>query len=406
MVSAHEEFAMKAIVFLLSFMSIGFSQSFNMFGENPLQTYAHKVSLLNQSFRGRPFSNEEKSIIKMVPVNTNKTRCTGAFVKNSKNMFIVSLAAHCFGKEEISKERCRSYNYIAAGGKIGECGNVLLSKHDSEAVLIEVWFDDQALPEVKPLALADFDVEKSTRIYVPGFPGDEFNQNDSLLVSRNCWVSALPTPIQKYSLTNMSEFQKIGDDVDEWVLHTCSTEHGNSGGPVILEGTDIALGYISATSTTQGIESASKDNNVFNSWKSVIRYNRPLFESFGISIVTTKPDFTTSLRSYDYLKVIDQAALYVYKGRIGFQVTDVNTTNGTIQLQWYDNKGILAKEQLQCGTFPDKSCINPNQNVSAEKKAAITIYSTETIINDNNLVNSNALLFKRQAVSPASVHSK
>ena len=156
--------------------------------------------------------------------------CTAYFLKNTQDKNFVATARHCFSynapnwcprgvvKDEFSGEQIRCKGIAAGDGK-----------HD----LIVFELEDSTRDRSKDFELASFALAPSMRLEMLGFPGDRFNSSRHLKLTQNCWVIEPKT-------------RNIYDDpnvvLDQTFTHNCSTYGGNSGGPMFLEGTRIAVG--------------------------------------------------------------------------------------------------------------------------------------------------------------------
>jgi hypothetical protein len=156
--------------------------------------------------------------------------CTGFFLKNAQNKNLIATARHCFSynapewcatgiaKDEASgtELRCKS---VAAGD----------SRHD----LVVLEFEDAPRDRTLDFELATFPLTKDLRLEMLGFPGDLYNSARALKLTQNCWVIEPKT-------RNIYDDPNVADD--KTFTHNCSTYGGNSGGPMFIEGTRIAIG--------------------------------------------------------------------------------------------------------------------------------------------------------------------
>jgi len=156
--------------------------------------------------------------------------CTGFFLKNAQDKNLVATARHCFNydapqwcatgiaKDEASGVdlRCKS---VAAGD----------GRHD----LVVLEFEDAPRDRTLDFELATFPLTKNLRLEMLGFPGDLYNGARALKLTQNCWVIEPKT-------RNIYDDPNVVDD--RTFTHNCSTYGGNSGGPMFIEGTRIAIG--------------------------------------------------------------------------------------------------------------------------------------------------------------------
>lgn len=155
--------------------------------------------------------------------------CTAFFVENTKSQTIVATARHCFEFKET--EFCdKGSGFTTNEGVQGRCLNVLAGDSEHDIVLFRAEFPFVPGPE-RTLRLSGFAPEVGTRLTMIGYPSDPERQG-RLTVTDQCWV------LQEFANSPYSA-KKI---FDESARHNCSTYGGNSGGPMLLEGSRIVVG--------------------------------------------------------------------------------------------------------------------------------------------------------------------
>jgi len=192
-------------------------------------------AFFQNSIRRASLPNEivANAIVGILKQGTERRNCTGFFVANEENLPLVMSARHCFAYDAAA--------WCAANGRVKDeltknvraCKRVVAESRSFDFVLFE--FDGEA-PTVS-LELADFEAPKDTELRMYGYPGDP-QASGELMVTENCWVRAHST-VNPYA-------ERFETTEDKNFLHNCSTYGGNSGGPMVLSGSLIALGLPNA----------------------------------------------------------------------------------------------------------------------------------------------------------------
>lgn len=163
--------------------------------------------------------------------------CTGFFLKNAGNKNLIVSAAHCFEYDAAKwcskKKKATDYH----NKKKLKCTKVVAGDTAHDMVIFE--FEASERDRSNDFQLADFPLEKKMMLGMLGFPADAKNAKRELKATDHCWVQ---NPASEF---NVYEFRpKVGEKKakDVTFTHNCSTYGGNSGGPMFIAGTRIAIG--------------------------------------------------------------------------------------------------------------------------------------------------------------------
>jgi hypothetical protein len=152
--------------------------------------------------------------------------CTAYFVENKTGKKILGSARHCFGLAATAW--CTGGGTFKDNdGKVGKCTKVLAADTTHDLVFFEADFD--YVPK-QPYRLSAKPPQLDVRLKMVGYPCDKY-RSCKLTVTENCWV--LKTGVPSPHPAAMS---------DKSALHNCTTYGGNSGGPMVIEGTDTIVG--------------------------------------------------------------------------------------------------------------------------------------------------------------------
>ncbi len=191
--------------------------------------------------------------------------CTGFFIHNAQNKNILVSARHCFGFQATNWCLNGGLAKVEYTGDILQCREVIAGDANHDIVVLR--FEDNIRDRSKDFILGTFDLESDDRLAMYGFPADPFNVGNHLALTENCWV--------KMAFSFNSYREDENNKANKTFTHNCSTYGGNSGGPMVLEGTRIVVGLPNAyfpnrfenrpeTHSVEGI-SMAKYINVFKS---------------------------------------------------------------------------------------------------------------------------------------------
>lgn len=246
-----------------------------------------------------------------------------SFLIRENNRLFIATAQHCANYD--FEKYCNSSGVhvsTATGNFKGYCESIIISHETSDFVIFEARFfnSEQVKRNIEFLTLADTVPAGGTALKLIGYPGDE-ERKGQLTVSEKCSVlktnhTAMqeltkedleslkgkkvtpPTPPnktitpQKPSPPNpeVELAKKRASDIKNFAvkkLHNCSVYGGNSGGALLIQGTNIVVGmpmtYLRLPVTRKFSESSGIH---FETIQSVIEKNRRAFEDYKITTLT------------------------------------------------------------------------------------------------------------------------
>jgi hypothetical protein len=156
--------------------------------------------------------------------------CTGFFLKNANAKNLVATARHCFSYDAPTWCKTGVVKDEASGTDL-RCKSVAVGDQRHDLVVLEL--EDAPRNRTLDFELATFSLTKDLRLEMLGFPGDPYNGPRALKLTQNCWVIEPKT-------RNIYDDPNVVDD--RTFTHNCSTYGGNSGGPMFIAGTRIAIG--------------------------------------------------------------------------------------------------------------------------------------------------------------------
>lgn len=175
-------------------------------------------ALFKNSVRRDPVWHEAAAVV-------NVGGCTGFHVTNTAGKHFVMSARHCF-KKQATQWCSNGGKFRKPDGEIGTCVRVVAGDTRHDIVLFEGAFPS---PAQVTLSLASTPAPERARLQMIGYPADIYRKG-KLTVTENCWV--LQTNVRS----------PHADLLDTSSRHNCSTWGGNSGGPMILEESTVAIG--------------------------------------------------------------------------------------------------------------------------------------------------------------------
>jgi hypothetical protein len=155
--------------------------------------------------------------------------CTAFFVESRGGSAMIASARHCFNYSATSF--CKGGGtFTTNDGQKGRCLEVVAGDATHDIVLFKAEMPFTPRLE-QTLRLAGFVPEVKTSLKMIGYPGDP-ERRGQLTVTERCWLlkDDVPPPFAD------------GRTRDPSALHNCSTYGGNSGGPMLIDGTRIAVG--------------------------------------------------------------------------------------------------------------------------------------------------------------------
>jgi hypothetical protein len=365
-----------------------------------------------QSIRRAPTPEEQRHTPgKFYSFDTKDGLGTGWWLKGPEGKYFIASAQHVFSYGDLDRKCSMGEILIVShDGFTGRCKKVIAADKNGDFVIFEISFKglfSESKPNIKPLRLASFMPDLGTRLKLIGHPSDP-KHNKQQTITENCWVKAYQPTGSPWPDTNTFTFPK-----GSWVEHNCSAHTGNSGGPVIMEGTDIALGtinnghlgigedvriengpggprnvrelvymwrpFIWGETIAQDPKDSSKqvtydygEQEHFASWDLFIKNNRKKLEKEGIEIVDQKPYSVDSnlWSGFDYLSKLDKQN-YNFENKVSgkceIKILKVDRFWGLVDVEInssFDSSKCKMEKQtmtLQCNRFPGQMCTDPYQ---------------------------------------------
>lgn len=255
---------MKFFFFLILILPSSASYSSDNFNNNSLlDEYLHDAFITKNTVRERPGDWAYRSILKL------SMGCVGFFVKNNKNKIYVATARHCVAYE--MTKACINNSFTLKtmiGEHIGVCKKVVVGTGEDDMIIIEVEFPNKRIIQdfFLPLTIASYFPEQWTRLNLIGFPTDYYRKG-KFTSATNCWVNnnidGFNIKIARNHLTtrqyreNQAEYNhRVQTGVTTPSLSSqikpinsyfnCSVYGGNSGGPILVEGSTEVVGIPNA----------------------------------------------------------------------------------------------------------------------------------------------------------------
>lgn len=161
--------------------------------------------------------------------------CTAFFLENTAGKHLLASAEHCFEFDPVTW--CRTQGGLADNfGATGYCRRVSIADPNHDILIFEA---DIAHATTGPttLRLASYVPTPGANLAMTGYPLDEDPETARrgvLTTTDHCWTltPAIDSPYKDYDIRTL----------DKSAQHNCSTYGGNSGGPMVRQGTRDAVG--------------------------------------------------------------------------------------------------------------------------------------------------------------------
>lgn len=183
-------------------------------------------------------------------------------------------ARHCF-KDSVTTW-CNRHGKVLfnEGSQAGECKRVIAADRRHDIALFEVSLRANAGSHGS-LRLASYAPAQGTRLVMIGYPADADPSNPrrgKITVTDNCWVLRTNVASPHYEYGDIS------------AVHNCSTYGGNSGGPMIREGSRDVVGCLSPTDLTTtdvGGPTMSATRSTWPKWATSSRFTARSWSRLG-----------------------------------------------------------------------------------------------------------------------------
>lgn len=246
--------------------------------------------------------SELRPIVKVITRHseTSSGTCTGFFVKNRENKAYIATARHC-ARYQLTRacEEGRLTFKTAYSNAAGRCKKVIVEVSDLDMALVEAEFPswNNVQRAVRFLQLSEQAPQLNTQLKMVGFPGDP-ERNGQFTVTENCWItdgrmvelSDYPIADQEANRT-WRERRPPNPEVTALAnqirgryaaFNNCSVYGGNSGGPIMIHGTSIALGMPTAYYPQAFTEQPQTRSTSMDTTAMFIESNRTDLERAGV----------------------------------------------------------------------------------------------------------------------------
>jgi hypothetical protein len=239
--------------------------------------------------------------------------CTAFLVENTQKRHFIATQRHCYDWN--ISEACRNDQIrilpesSLVSGVHGRCVGVVASSVEQDVAIIEIELKNSLgfnasqrqrnafVNNHRPLRLADFEPEVGDRLKMFGYPADRERRGNPT-VSENCWVLPPDAKSVWFALDHDNlepAFQRYVDGARNRPANpnnallrqtrrpfNCSVYGGNSGGPIVLEGTRTVIGL--PVSYYPDLYTKIPENyaHLFEDTQTFVNRHRQTLESHGI----------------------------------------------------------------------------------------------------------------------------
>ena len=262
------------------------------------------AQMFENARRSDPAPGDGKGVLQMIVHRDSKTFvCTAFFVNNKGNKPYIMSARHCAGYEmtKVCNEGGITFK-THAGSFTGKCQSVAIEKTDLDETLLvgnfENW-ETKVLPNISFYTLSDQRPRFDTRLEMLGYPADPVRRG-AFTITDQCWVSgermvniydypqqaaAMKTKFTAIASNNLFSLLKHRMPA----FHNCSVYGGNSGGPILKEGTSIVLGLPTSFFPDASKLQPQTLSTSMDATADFVAENRKALKRFGIQFAQPYP---------------------------------------------------------------------------------------------------------------------
>lgn len=287
------------------------ASAFQIF-ENAIQFGGHADSEADAILKMELFSDSTRT--------KNAGFCSAFFVNNKNGRPYVGTARHCAGyKLTDACKDGRIHFRTEVGDHVGVCKRVVAGDMANDLVIVELEFQDwmRAKRDIGFLTLSSQLPRLKTKLKMLGYPNSRTRRGEFTITS-DCWVST-GRPVeyvdldseekagyQAWAASNRGPGNPLAELVknNRVAYHNCSIYGGNSGGPIIKDGSRYVLGLPTTYWPGSFKPKPSDTSAAMDSTVHFIQMNRAAIRAAGI--YTGKPYGETAEPSrYQILKAKD-----------------------------------------------------------------------------------------------------
>jgi len=236
-----------------------------------------EIKFLNENSRRRLATADETSNIYRLKTYGGNT-CTAFAVQNAEKKPIIFTARHCMNYT--SNDWCKSVGEIlsADGSTKFSCKEIIFDPQDSDFAAMLV---DKPL-QSEGLLLADFDPAPGRRLQLIGFPSDWYAKSlGGAIITENCWLSQ--SPRQPVNVAVPMKPTPLA------LSHNCATYGGNSGGPMLIESTNVVVGLPASYWKSATIRSMQETAYIYPT-KDMLAQHKDFITSQQIRVANVDPN--------------------------------------------------------------------------------------------------------------------
>lgn len=316
---------------------------------------AYQIKFLNEHSRRRIAGPEESSNIFRLKTYGGNT-CTAFAVKNEAKKPIVFTARHCMNFT--ATDWCSKVGEITSADQKNSyrCKSVLFDPKDSDYAALEL---DKPI-QSEGFLLANFDPTVGRRLQLIGYPSDWYAKTlDGTVVTENCWMTS--------SKRQAPDIQSQITPRPLALTHNCATYGGNSGGPMIIENSNIVVGL--PASFWRDARMRSMDENAFiYPVKDIIGTYRSFIETEKLQIATQDSNVAVKKDFFSRSKCVSATMKTDIEELVPIYNSETEFTAMKVKFKGYDWLLFRCKNDNSC----DERTNNSGEVIKIKSNAEIT----------------------------------